>query len=149
MTCLLCAGIDWGGWFAGRLGPPGVGSPEVGFLVVETADAHTRTHAHTHTHTNTHTHTHTHLKGVGSPEVGFLVVKNAKFLGQIGQIIRTIGVDKIRSYLRFQTVYSYAPFLDLRFEDVLLKVCVCVCVCVKERESARKRARERESQVVS
>jgi hypothetical protein len=30
-------------------------------------------------------------------------------------------VDKIRSYMRFQTVYSYAPFLDVRFENVLLK----------------------------
>ena len=49
------------------------------------------------------------------------MVKNAKFLAQVGTLIRTIGVDKIRSYLRFQTVYSYAPFLDLRFEDVLLK----------------------------
>ena len=35
--------------------------------------------------------------------------------------MKTIGVDKIQSYMRFQTVYSYAPFLDVRFENVLLK----------------------------
>jgi len=61
------------------------------------------------------------LKGVGTQKVGYLVVKNAKFISEVGKIIRTIGVDKIRSYLRFQVAYSYAPFLDLRFEDVLLK----------------------------
>ena len=57
-------------------------------------------------------------KGRGG--AGYLVVKNAGYLGQVSKILREIGVDKIRSYLRFQVVYSYAPFLDLRFEHVLL-----------------------------
>jgi len=61
------------------------------------------------------------LKGVGTKKVGYLVVKNADFLAQISKIMKTIGMEKIRSYMRFQIVYSYAPFLDLRFEDVLLK----------------------------
>ena len=30
--------------------------------------------------------------------MGYLVVKNAKFISQVGKIIRTIGVDKIRRY---------------------------------------------------
>ena len=60
------------------------------------------------------------LQGIGSRKVGYLVVKNAHFLSQVSHIMSTIGVDKIRSYLRFQVVYSYAPFLDLRFEHMLL-----------------------------
>jgi len=52
---------------------------------------------------------------------GYVVVQNAAFIRQVGSILNSIGLDKIRSYLRFQLVYSYSPFLDERFERVLLK----------------------------
>jgi hypothetical protein len=66
--------------------------------------------------------------------------------------MKTIGVDKIRSYMRFQTVYSYAPFLDVSFENVLLKwnknlygITGALHIYIyRERERASERERERE-----
>jgi putative endopeptidase len=66
--------------------------------------------------------------GVGAPRVGmpppnsggFLVVKNEKFFRKLDAIISDIGLDKIKSYLRWQAVYNYAPFLDFNFEHKLL-----------------------------
>ena len=43
--------------------------------------------------------------------------ENAQLLAQVRTIIRTIGVDKIRSYLRFQMVYSCKPFARANFEN--------------------------------
>ena len=37
------------------------------------------------------------LKGVGTSQVGYLVVKNAKFLARMNDVIKTVGIPKIRS----------------------------------------------------
>ncbi len=72
------------------------------------------------------------LAGVGAPRVGmpppnsggFLVVKNEGFFKKLDAIISDIGLDKIKSYLRWQAVYNYAPFLDFNYEHKLLGMCV-------------------------
>ena len=66
--------------------------------------------------------------GIGAPRVGvagpnsggFLNVKNAGWIKKLDVILSTIGMDKIRSYMRWQAVYNYAPFLDFHFEHKLL-----------------------------
>lgn len=68
------------------------------------------------------------LQGIGAPRVGvagpgtggYLNVKNADWMKKLDVILSTIGMDKIQSYMRWQAVYNYAPFLDFHFEHKLL-----------------------------
>eukprot|EP00960_Hanusia_phi_P036429 752306-Hanusia_phi.AAC.1 len=59
--------------------------------------------------------------GVGSMPVGYLVVKNEKFLSALSGIMVSMGLEKLKSYMRWQLVYSYSPFLSIEFEDALLQ----------------------------
>lgn len=61
------------------------------------------------------------VKGVGSMPVGYLVVKNEKFLSALSGIMMNMGLKKLKSYMRWQLVYSYSPFLSIEFENALLK----------------------------
>jgi len=60
------------------------------------------------------------IKKMDSPATGYLVLRNKDFLRQMSTIMRTIGLEKIKSYMRWQAIYSYAPMLDMRFEQNLL-----------------------------
>ena len=66
------------------------------------------------------------LKMLGCPDVGsgkgsHLIVKNKEFLTKVGELMKTSSYDKIRSYLRWQAVYSFAPYLSFPFEDELVR----------------------------
>jgi hypothetical protein len=65
------------------------------------------------------------LKLIGTPEVGtraggFLVVKNQAYLRAVDALLKSTPFAKIRSYLRWQAVYSFAPYLSYLFEDELV-----------------------------
>ena len=66
------------------------------------------------------------LKILGTPHVGtraggFLVVKNQGYLKAVDALLKgTTDFAKIRSYLRWQAVYSFAPYLSYPFEDELV-----------------------------
>mmetsp|Transcript_62050 Transcript_62050/g.146302 ORF Transcript_62050/g.146302 Transcript_62050/m.146302 type:complete len:742 (+) Transcript_62050:56-2281(+) len=57
---------------------------------------------------------------LGSHKTGYLVVKNEAFLRKLDGIMKNVGLDRIRSYMRWQAAYNYAPFLSFPFEDELV-----------------------------
>mmetsp|Transcript_169 Transcript_169/g.365 ORF Transcript_169/g.365 Transcript_169/m.365 type:complete len:742 (-) Transcript_169:485-2710(-) len=64
-----------------------------------------------------------HMIGVpdlGTKEGGYLIVKNSAFLKKLDSILKTVGMAQIRSYMRWQAVYSFSPFLSFPFEDQLV-----------------------------
>jgi putative endopeptidase len=58
--------------------------------------------------------------GVGTQQGGFLVVKNEAYLRAVDKIIKSADFAQIRSYLRWNAVYSFAPYLSYPFEDELV-----------------------------
>merc|ERR1711966_641199 len=58
---------------------------------------------------------------LGTAHGGYLNVKNTDFLTKMSSLLKQVGMDKIRSYMRWTAVYSYAPMLDLDFEHELLR----------------------------
>jgi len=57
---------------------------------------------------------------VGTRQGGYLVVKNEAYLKAVDGILKSTDFAKIRSYLRWQAVYSFAPYLSYPFEDELV-----------------------------
>jgi len=60
------------------------------------------------------------LPHVGSRAGGYLVVKNAAYLKAVDGLLKTSDFATIRSYLRWQAVYSFAPYLSFKVEDELV-----------------------------
>ena len=58
---------------------------------------------------------------VGSKAGGFLIVKNREFLQKLDGIVKSVSLEKMRSYMRWQAAYNYAPYLSFPFEDELVR----------------------------
>uniref|UniRef100_A0A7S0VEH4 Endothelin-converting enzyme 1 n=1 Tax=Hemiselmis tepida TaxID=464990 RepID=A0A7S0VEH4_9CRYP len=58
---------------------------------------------------------------VGTEKGGFMVVKNVGFLRQLDGVMRGLTPGEMRSYLRWQAAYNFAPFLSFKFEDELVR----------------------------
>lgn len=66
------------------------------------------------------------FKMIGTPDIGtekggYMVVKNAGFLKQLNSVMEGLSFAEMRSYMRWQAAYNYAPFLSFKFEDELVK----------------------------
>jgi len=58
---------------------------------------------------------------IGTKQGGFIVVKNTGFLKQLDGVMRSLSVQEMRSYMRWQAAYNFAPFLSFKFEDELVR----------------------------
>lgn len=76
----------------------------------------------------------TWFKMIGVPDIGtekggFMVVKNAAFLKQLNAVMQGLSFAEMRSYMRWQAAYNYAPFLSFKFEDELVGLHLSHGIC--------------------